>query len=431
MRDGVKMKRMEKIIRYLKRTKVIVLSLLFSLKLYSEVPVEITYQGNIREKGILISGVRNMSFSIYDSTSSTTPLWESTTTAVSISTGVFRVSLKPEIPRDKWNDVLYLEITVEGQKLTPREKITPSPSAINSLLHEGKRYYTSILPPSDVQGGDLWFNPNTGSLYYYNGSGWTTPSGGVPAPHHTTHEPGGGDEITKLGEITFMDDIIISSNTLIRAGVNVSSITVSTNVNIGGWLNVSSSVYANWLYGNGSGITNIKGENIVDNSILPSKLAPCSANQILFYNGTQWICISPSAGSETDPWSIHNYNLTSSSQTASLYITSSTVEYSYVLTKLVSYKVSELNPANNGLFVTESGMVGIGTSNPLSKLSVVGDAYFGNETSVAIKVDNNAKVGIGISTPKSKLDVVGDDVSGNKISVYYAGDKPIAYFKRK
>jgi hypothetical protein len=61
----------------------------------------------------------------------------------------------------------------------------------------------------------------------------------------------------------------------------------------------------------------------------------------------------------------------------------------------------------------------------------VGDAYFGNGTSVAIKVDNNAKVGIGISTPKSKLDVVGDDVSGNKISVYYAGDKPIAYFKRK
>jgi len=430
MRDGVKMKRMGKIIRYLKRTKIIALALLFSLKLYSEVPVEITYQGNIREKGILISGVRNMSFSIYDSTSSTTPLWESTTTAVSISTGVFRVSLKPEIPRDKWNDVLYLEITVEGQKLTPREKITPSPSAINSLLHEGKRYYTSILPPSDAQGGDLWFNPNNGSLYYYNGSGWTIPSGGVPAPHHTTHEPGGGDEIKKLGEITFMDDIIISSNTLIRAGVNVSSITVSTNVNIGGWLNVSSSVYANWLYGNGSGITNIKGENIIDNSISPSKLAPCSANQILFYNGTQWICINPSR-SEIDPWSIHDYNLTSSSQTASLYITSSTVEYSYVLTKFVSYKVSELNPSNNGLFVTESGMVGIGTSNPLSKLSVVGDAYFGNGTSVAIKVDNNAKVGIGTSTPKSKLDVVGEDVSGNKISVYYAGDKPIAYFKRK
>jgi len=431
MRDGVKMKRMGKIIRYLKRAKVIVLSLLFSLKLYSEVPVEITYQGNIREKGILISGVRNMSFSIYDSTSSTTPLWESTTTAVSISTGVFRVSLKPEIPRDKWNDVLYLEITVEGQKLTPREKITPSPSAINSLLHEGKRYYTSILPPSDAQGGDLWFNSNTGTLYYYNGSTWTIPSGGVPAPHHTTHEPGGGDEITKLGEITFTDDIIISSNTLIRPGVNVSSITISTNVSIEGWLNVSSSVYANWLYGNGSGITNIKGENIIDNSISPSKLAPCSANQILFYNGTQWLCMSPSAGNETDPLSIHNYNLIPSSQTASMYITSSTVEYSYVLTKLVSYKASELNPSNNGLFVTDSGMVGIGTSNPLSKLSVVGDAYFGSGTSVAIKVDSNAKVGIGTSTPQSKLDVVGDDVSGNKVSVYYAGDKPIAYFKRK
>jgi len=387
------MKKFRKIIRNLKRTKVIVLSLLFSLKLYSEVPVEITYQGNIREKGILISGVRNMSFSIYDSTSSTTPLWESTTTAVSISTGVFRVSLKPEIPRDKWNDVLYLEITVEGQKLTPRERITPSPSAINSLLHEGKRYYTSILPPSDAQGGDLWFNSNTGALYYYNGSGWTTPSG-VPAPHHTTHEPGGGDEITKLGEITFTDDIIISSNTLIRAGVNVSSITISTNVNIEGWLNVGvwgsspDDVVQIWRDGNGVVVASMSASGVL------------MANKFL---GDASGLSGVATLANVDP-----YRLIKADSSK----------------RLVNAGILQGDGINDGITVDASSFSVVNTALFRSSVTIEGDGTTG-------LVVSDGNVGIGTTNPKSKLEVVGDDVSGNKISIFYAGDKPIAYFKRK
>jgi len=396
MRDGVKMKEIAKIIRYLKRAKILVLSLLFSLNLYSEVPVEITYQGNIREKGILISGERNMSFSLYDSTSSTVPLWSSTSTpsAVSISTGVFRVTLKPEIPRDKWNEVLYLEITVEGQKLSPREKITPSVLAINSLLHEGKRYYTSILPPSEAQGGDLWFNSNTGALYYYNGSGWTTPSGGVPAPHHTTHEPGGGDEITKLGDITFTDDIIISSNTLIRPGVNVSSITISTNVSIEGWLNVksggtfSSDMAQIWRDSNGVIVGSMSATGVL------------MANKFLGdASGLSGIAML----SNVDPYRLIRAN--SSKQ-------------------LVNAGILQGDGINDGITVDASSFSVVKTALFMSSVTIQGNGTTG-------LIVSNGNVGIGTTNPKTKLDVVGDDVSGNKVSVFYAGDKEIAYFKRK
>ena len=389
------MKEIAKIIRYMKRAKILVLSLLFSLNIYSEVPVEITYQGNIREKGILISGERNMSFSLYDSTSSTVPLWSSTPTpsAVSISTGVFRVTLKPEIPRDKWNEVLYLEITVEGQKLSPREKITPSVLAINSLLHEGKRYYTSILPPSEAQGGDLWFNSNTGVLYYYNGSGWTTPSG-VPAPHHTTHEPGGGDEITKLGEITFTDDIIISSNTLIRPGVNVSSITISTNVSIEGWLNVksggtsSSDMAQIWRDSSGVIIGSMSATGVL------------MANKFLGdASGLSGIATL----SNVDPYRLIRAN--SSKQ-------------------LVNAGILQGDGINNGITVDASSFSVVKTALFMSSVTIQGDGTTG-------LIVSNGNVGIGTTNPKTKLDVVGDDVSGSKVSSYYAGDKEIAYFKRK
>jgi len=395
MRDGVEMKEIAKIIRYMKRAKILVLSLLFSLNIYSEVPVEITYQGNIREKGILISGERNMSFSLYDSTSSTVPLWSSTPTpsAVSISTGVFRVTLKPEIPRDKWNEVLYLEITVEGQKLSPREKITPSVLAINSLLHEGKRYYTSILPPSEAQGGDLWFNSNTGVLYYYNGSGWTTPSG-VPAPHHTTHEPGGGDEITRLGAITFTNDIIISSNTLIRPGVNVSSITISTNVSIEGWLNVksggtsSSDMAQIWRDSSGVIIGSMSATGVL------------MANKFLGdASGLSGIATL----SNVDPYRLIRAN--SSKQ-------------------LVNAGILQGDGINDGITVDASSFSVVKTALFMSSVTIQGDGTTG-------LIVSNGNVGIGTTNPKTKLDVVGDDVSGSKVSSYYAGDKEIAYFKRK
>ncbi len=142
-------------------------------------PVKFTYQGNIRQSGILVTGNKEMKFSIYSSSWSETALWSSPYYNVSVSTGVFRVILEPDtITQLQWNsEELWLEIEVENVKLSPRELITSSIYSINALLHSGKKYTTSQDPPESPNIGDLWFDTSVNRLKYYNSSAWTEPSG--------------------------------------------------------------------------------------------------------------------------------------------------------------------------------------------------------------------------------------------------------------
>ncbi len=399
----------------------------FASKLSSEIPVKFIYQGNLREKGILVNGTRQMQFKIYDSTSSTTALWVSPVVDVSISTGVFRVVIEPSIPRDVLNRVLYLEITVNSQTLSPREQILPSVYTLNALYHEGKRYYTSILPPSDAEKGDLWFNTNDNNLYYYSGTQWIGASASVPQPHHISHEPGGLDEITKLSTITFEGSIIISSGNKITSTGRM--VEISTNALITGYLSVSSYVYASGFSGDGYLITNISGTNLRDSSLPLSKLSPCANGQTIIYNGSSWVCGTMSM-SETDPLSIHNYMITSSSQTASFWVSSGTVDNFYILNNLDVYQTARFNPSSNGLFVASNGNVGIGVNTPSSKLSINGDVNIDSGGKDALKIDTSANVGIGTDSPSAKLEVRGEDQPG-MITVYKAGDRRIGFFRRK
>ncbi|MGC9070737.1 MAG: hypothetical protein ACP5IO_05455 [Elusimicrobiales bacterium] len=404
--------------------------LFFSLSnLLAEIPVKFIYQGNLREKGILVSGIRQMQFKVYDSTSSSTPLWVGPVVDVSISTGVFRVVVEPSLSRGDLNKVLYLELTVNSQTLSPREQILPSVYAINTLYHEGKRYHTSSSTPSDANAGDLWFNTNENILYYYTGAQWIGVSvSSSPSPHHLSHEPGGDDLITRLSTITFEGSIIVSSNSYITTTGGI--LNVSTNTTITGYISVSSYVYASGFSGDGFLITNINGANIRDSTMPPSKLTPCSNGQTLIYNGSSWVCGSISLVAETDPWSIHNYFITSSSQTASFWVSSGTVESFYVLNNLDVYQTARFNPSSNGLFITSSGNVGIGDPNPLNKLSIKGDVNIDSGGKDALTITPSANVGIGVDNPSSKFEVVGEDQPG-MITVYKAGDKRIGFFRRK
>lgn len=395
----------------------------------SELPMKFIYQGNLREKGILVTGTRQMQFALYETATSTTPIWISTPTDVSISTGVFRVIIEPTIDRRYLENILFLELTVSGQKLAPREMILPSVYSLNTLYHEGKRYSSSSIPPPDAEAGDLWFNTLDNNLYYYNGAEWLSLSRAEPQPHHLSHEPGGSDVITRLSTITFEGDIVISTGYSIRS--LSSELTVSTNVVITGYLSVSSTVYADSFVGKGYMITDINGANIVNGTITRAKLAPCPESfQLLIYNGSEWICGTLSLAMETDPRSIHNYNITGSSEVASFWISSGTLDNLYVLGGLDVYQTARFNPSLNGLFITSSGNVGIGISNPQDKLSVVGGVDINSGGKDAIKVDGFGNVGIGTDEPQTKFEVVGEDQAG-LISVYKAGDKRIGFFRRK
>lgn len=90
---------------------------------------KITYQGTLREKGVPASGSKAMIFRITD-LNGTQVYWSSGQLSVVVSNGLFSVPLEPT--GVSWEGITpYMEVSVEGQLLLPREPVTAS---VYSLL---------------------------------------------------------------------------------------------------------------------------------------------------------------------------------------------------------------------------------------------------------------------------------------------------------
>jgi hypothetical protein len=314
----------------------------------ADVPVKFTYQGNLRQGGFLVNGSRSMVFRIYNSSSSAAVLWTSPAFNVDVSTGVFRVTLEPTLA-DWQSGSLWLELEVEGNKMSPREEVTSSPYSINSLLISGKRYTTASSAPTAVAVGDLWMDTVTATLKFWNGTVWVLTSGsGIPGIHAFTHAAGGSDPIVNLGTHTVTGGITFDNAGTIGASNNVPAVTITTNAVITGTLNpnapllvggagysvtFSSAVYAGWYHGDGADLTNLNASNIVSGQINGDRIAAgvlvsthiannsinrfklnqsgCANGQLLKWDNSagNWVCADDNfsgAGAETDPLSIHN-----------------------------------------------------------------------------------------------------------------------------
>lgn len=212
----------------------------------AEVPVKFTYQGNLRQNGFLVNGNRNMIFRVYDSSIVATSnlLWTSGSYNVQLSTGVFRITLEPSLT-DWQSGSLWLELEVEGVRMSPREELTSAPYSVNSLMVSGKRYTTAASAPVAQAAGDLWMDTVTNSLKFWNGTAWMLTSGsGIPGVHAFTHAPGGSDPIVDLGTHT-----------------------------VYGYITVSSAVNAGWLTGDGSGIYNFDAAHLAYGTVADARLS--------------------------------------------------------------------------------------------------------------------------------------------------------------
>ncbi|HCC49236.1 MAG TPA: hypothetical protein DEQ38_14135 [Elusimicrobia bacterium] len=242
----------------------------------AEVPTKFNYQGNLRQGGFLISGTRDMVFRVFSSSTSMAPLWTSVTLPVHISTGVFRVSLEPVIS-DWQTGSLWLELEIEGVKLSPREEITSTPYSINTLMLSGKRYTNTATAPVNPVLGELWMDTLQRILKIWNGITWEALSGaGSVIPHAPTHAGNGSDAINSLGPFTLTGALTMSAGTSITSGPGSAAVTVSTNLVVNGsinpWstltlggpgygVNIASSVSAGWFYGSGLEARGAPGES--------------------------------------------------------------------------------------------------------------------------------------------------------------------------
>lgn len=419
---------------------VAAMCLLLAANAAAEVPVKITYQGNLRQNGFLVNGQRTMVFRVYNSSTAASELWTSPAYDVSLSTGVFRVVLEPAIA-DWENGTLWLEPEIDGHRMAPREELTASPYAVNSLLHSGKRYTTAASSPTAITPGDLWYDSSAGLLNYWNGAVWAPTSGsGVPGAHAFSHSAAGSDPVTALGTHT-----------------------------VSGYVSVSSSVSAGWFYGNGSGLSaldadaivsgrlsgdriggvivsthvvdgSLQGQDIADNSVTRAKLnqSGCANGDILQLSGGQWVCGSGAAGGlETDPFSIHAQDTLQAG--ATFYVSSGTVVDLDVGNSLDVAGPARLQggPGQAGLAVEATGNVAIGLASAAARLDVRGadtQAFsFAVSTGAAhqVVVSTSGNVGIGAEAPRARLEVSGGGGSGEYIMIFNSGSKLAAWLKNK
>jgi hypothetical protein len=172
-------------------------------------PAIITYQGKLLVNGSVATTTQNLIITLYDSASVGTALYTAsgtigspTTTPVIPVSGIFTVnlgdtntnSIDPAIFQN--NGSIYLEITINGQTLSPRKRITASPFAFNAIYLNGvaatsTASSSTYIPISD-NSGNFNFNhvTSTGIAATGNSSFVTTTFNGYVGVGTTSPQAG-------------------------------------------------------------------------------------------------------------------------------------------------------------------------------------------------------------------------------------------------
>ncbi|MCX6779883.1 MAG: hypothetical protein NT034_01745, partial [Candidatus Magasanikbacteria bacterium] len=394
----------------------------------ADAPNIVTYQGKLLVNGSAATTTQAMKFVLYDALSAGTALYTASGTLpttstinVSVSNGVFTVnfgdtgtnSLSPTIFRDNAN--VYLEVTIGGETLSPRKRITSAPFALNS------KYLNGLTATATPQGAA--YIPVADSSGNFNFSGVTVTNSNLTNVTSTGNTALATTTITSLsisGNSILSGLLSVTGNASFGTvasgtwnGNAISNIYGGTGQNSSGWngfIKVTGGTWAtssistsdlsdvsslallsgnqNFTGINGFATTTITSLNVTSGTIANLNSSNAILTNATFTNATTtgsfW---SQLVTAVTGAFSGLTWTNGTSTGNTTLNVLTTTGITTLATTTLTTLNLNDVNGTNlnfiNGsvLYLTSSGTASLTDVSVLGNLSVTGNSSFGTVAS--------------------------------------------------
>ncbi len=182
--------------------KTLILSAIAALSIAGSVSAQtaFTYQGQLKQAGQPFTGTADMNFNLFDSATGPGSIGDETHNGVQVTNGTFTVDIGGSGAGWDLNLAgdLWLEITVNGTVMTPRQKLMPTPHALTSdtlkLPFDSTSNNFSSVPTFKVQtqgtGGAIWGESSNTGANGVNGYNVAT-SGAASGVRGVSNSPSG------------------------------------------------------------------------------------------------------------------------------------------------------------------------------------------------------------------------------------------------
>lgn len=235
------------------------------------VPTQLHFQGRLTDSSNNpLTGPNGFVFGVYDAPIGGTLLWGETQPAVAVANGVFAVQLGAVNPLASSvfaSSATWLQVTVNGSVMLPREALLSGPYAHNAELLAGRAFSAFVSTDAatqDIAGAKTF----TGTI-------------SVPAPSLPGHaatkayvDAAAGTSLLSStnawsGQNSFLNLVSVSSDLVVMGALTASSGTftasgpaqfslrTSSGVSVGGTGGVYADFFSGKFYGNGAGITGV------------------------------------------------------------------------------------------------------------------------------------------------------------------------------
>ena len=349
-------------------------------------PQIITYQGKLLDNGLSATTTKDISFVLYDDPIVSTPLYTASgtvgtplTLAITPNSGIFSIdlgsgetnSLSPEIFKNY--DSVYLEVTVNGETLTPRRQITAIPYAFNAKYLDGVSA-SSTSPGSthivqtDV-GGDVELNNVTTTELKVTGNAGF--AGNLNVFTGLTYFTSGTAFLTStitLGESWFLGGVSTTALTVNGALTGVDS------TDLGDYADLVRIIANNTF----TGLNNfLATSTFATTTIASSTITNANINNLVVgnnftANNVQYNWTGSQGGVNT-----YLKNDGSGNLSWGAIVGGGTIDGSGVANNLAFWSDSDTLTSSSSLYWNNTtGRLGVGTSTPGSSLDVVGDVNF-------------------------------------------------------